>query len=439
MDVGIGWEEDGMVVGDNAERRDVVAFYALTAFAALMYAVPQAWIPALAPLRPALLTSGLAAGLMALRRMGRAEPMFFDGARGAALLAFSGLALASVTWSVNPEVTRYTAIELLKLTAIYLTLVNVVTTPRRLAVMCGAVVLASLVTSHGVINTYLTGTPETLVEGYRARWVEVYADPNRSAMNLAVVVPIAVAFLANKGSGWVWRTVCAGAVVLAVVAIVCTFSRGGFIGLSIAMAIWALREQKKLRSVLIGVALALGLVLFAPKSFWQRNETVATFQEDASAMGRVYAWQVTSRISLDKPLLGVGAGSFRFAWPLYAPPEATRAYVAHNVFLDVIGELGWVGLLFFLIFAGGAAGGAFEASRSTRVGWLARGLAASMAGYLICQLSAGYILSAHLYVLFGLAACAQRIARTAGAEETVGVPVVKGQLAASWEGSNHAA
>src|SRR5688572_951288 len=120
-----------MGLGDKAERRDVVSFYALTAFAALMYMVPQAWIPALAPLRLALLTSGLAAGLMALRRVGRAEPLYFDGLRGVALLCFAGLALASMTWSVNPEVTRFTAIELLKLTAIYLTLVNVVTTPRR--------------------------------------------------------------------------------------------------------------------------------------------------------------------------------------------------------------------------------------------------------------------------------------------------------------------
>ncbi|WNG48613.1 polymerase [Archangium minus] len=428
-----------MGLGDNSERRDVVAFYALTAFAALIYMLPQAWIPALAPLRLALLTSGLAAGLMALRRMGRAEPLFFDGVRGVALLCFSGLALASVTWSVNPEVSRFTAIELLKLTAIYLTLVNVVTTPRRLAVVCGAMVLASIVTSYGVIQTYLTGTPETLVEGYRAHWVEVYADPNRSAMNLALVVPLAVAFLARKESGWLWRAACALAVVLAVVAIVTTYSRGGFIGLSVAMAIWAMREQRKLRSVLLGVALALGLAVFAPKSFWARNETVATFHEDASAMGRVYAWQVTSRISLDKPLLGVGAGSFRYAWHLYAPPQATRAYVAHNIFLDVIGELGWVGLLFFLVFAGGATGGAFEASRNPRLGWLARGLAASMAGYLICDLFSGYILSSHLYVLFGLAACAQRIARAQEAEESANIPEVKGRLLAGLEGSNNAA
>lgn len=428
-----------MGLGDNAERRDVVAFYALTAFAALMYMVPQAWIPALAPLRLALLTSGMAAGLMALRRVGKREPLFFDGIRGASLLCFSGLAMASVTWSVNPEVSRFTAVELLKLTAIYLTLVNVVTTPKRLAMVCGAMVLGSIVTSYGVINTYFTGTPQTLVEGYRAHWVEVYADPNRSAMNLALMVPLAVAFIARKESGWLWRTACLVAVALATVAIVFTYSRGGFIGLAVAMSIWAMREQKKLRSVLLGMALALGLVLFAPKSYWERNETVATFHEDASAMGRVYAWQVTSRISLDKPMLGVGAGSFRFAWPLYAPPEATRAYVAHNIFLDVIGELGWVGLLFFLVFAGSATGGAFEASRNSRMGWMARGLAASMAGYLICDLFSGYILSSHLYVLFGLAACAQRIARALEVTEPASVPEVKGRLVAGLEGSNNAA
>jgi O-antigen ligase len=427
-----------MELGDKAERRDVVAFYALTAFAALMYMLPQVWFPALAPLRLALLASGLAAGLMALRRLGRAEPLQFDGIRGGALLAFSVLALASISWSVNPEVSRTTAIELLKLTAIYLTMVNVITTPRRLAAVCGAMVVGSIVTSYGVIDSHFTGTPETLVEGYRAHWVEVYADPNRSAMNIGIIVPLAVAFLARKESGWVMRSLSLLAIIVAAVAIVFTYSRGGFIGLTVAMAVWAMREKKKMRSVMLGIALAIGLAVFAPKSFWERNETVTELHQDASAMGRVYAWQVTSRMSLDKPLLGVGAGAFRYAWFDYAPPQATRAYVAHNIFLDVIGEMGWLGLLFFLVFAGSATGGAYEASRDPRMGWMARGLAAAMTGYLICDMFSGYILSAHLYVLFGLAASAHRIAR-AYALETERAADTKPAVVPGWEGSNHAA
>ncbi len=428
-----------MGVGEQGQQRDVLAFYALTAFAAVMYAVPGEWIEDLAPLRLALLTSGLAAGLMALRRLGRAEPIYFDGARGLALLAFSGLAFASVLWSVHPEVTRTTGVELLKLTAIYLTIINVITSGRRLAFMCAAMVLASVVTSVGVIDWYRTGVD--LVEGFRSRWVGVFADPNHMAMNMGLVVPLAVAFLARKESGWLLRGLCGAAAALAVVSIVLSHSRGGFIGLAVAMGVWAIREKRRLQAVVVGALLVVGLVMFAPESFWQRNETVTSFHEDASAMGRVHAWQVASRISLDKPLLGVGAGGFRYAWPLYAPPEATRAYVAHNIFLDVIGELGFVGLFLFLVFAGGAMGGAFEASRDKEMGWLARALAASMAGYLVCDLFSGYILSAHLYVLFGLAASAHRIAR-ARAEGASGVQrmaAAGGSSASAWEGSGHAA
>lgn len=298
-------------------------------------------------------------------------------------------------------------------------------------------VLASVVTSIGAINWYLVG--EDLVEGFRARWVGVYADPNHMAMNLALVVPLAVAFVARKSSGWLWRLACLTAAILAVAAIVVSHSRGGFIGLSAAMAVWAIREKRRIQAIVVGSLFVMGLLVFAPQSFWQRNETVAEFHEDASAMGRVYAWQVASRISLDKPLLGVGAGGFRYAWPMYAPPEARRAYVAHNIFLDVIGELGWVGLLFFMVFTGGAAGGAFEASRDKEVGWLARALSASVVGYLVCDLFSGYILSAHLYVLFGLAAAAHRVARASEALDRQWGPAPSEPVVATWEGSGHAA
>ena len=426
-------------VGVAQPQRDVYAFFALTAFGFVMYAVPGAWIPALEPLRLALLTSGVAAGLFALRRLGRAEPVYFDGARGWALLAFTALAVSSIAWSVYPDGSEEAAIELLKLTAIYLALVNVVTTPRRLTVLAGALVLGSLVTSWGVIQWHAAGVD--MVEGYRSRWVGVYADPNRTAMNVGIVVPLCAAFLARKNGGWLFRALCMLAMGLAVTAIVLTYSRGGFIGLCVGMGLWVAREHgRRVQGAVVAALLFVSLAVFAPQTFWARNETVGEFHQDASAMGRVHAWQVASRISLDRPLLGVGLGGFRYAWSQYAPPEARRAYVAHNIFLDVIGELGWLGLAAFLVFAGGAAAGAFEASRDRDLGWLSRGIAASVAGYLVTQLFAGYVTSAHLYVLFGMAACAQRIARAstaaAPAAEAAPAPAAPG---VAWEGSGHAA
>src|SRR5690606_14857207 len=129
-----------------------------------VYTVASAWIGGLAWFRPALVTSALAAVLMLLRRIGRAEPLFLDGGRGLALLGFVALCLLSTGWSVTPEVSLETGLELVKLAAIYFTVVNVVTTPKRLVVLCAALVLASTVASVGVIQWYLRG--EDLVEGF---------------------------------------------------------------------------------------------------------------------------------------------------------------------------------------------------------------------------------------------------------------------------------
>lgn len=398
--------------------RDRWAFVFLVAFGVVVYSVPSAWIPGFEELRPALVTSAVAAGLMILRRIGKAEPFILDGRRGLALLGFVALCMASTAWSIAPEVSRMTGIELIKLAAIYFTIVNVVSTPKRLMIFCAALVLASMVASVGVIQVYLSG--EDLVEGYRARWYGVYADPNHMAMDLGLIVPIAVAFVGRRQNPMWLRALCVVAMALAVTAVVFSHSRGGFIGLCLGMVIWALRENRRLKSMLLAGAFGIGLLLFAPSSFWERNETVTTFEEDVSAMGRVHAWEVAAGISRDNPIIGVGAGGFRYAWPLYAPPEATHAFVAHNIFLDVVAETGWLGLLLFLVFMASAVGGAFAAGSHPEHGWLARGIAAACALYLMCDLFSGYILSAHLYMLCAIAACAARlIPATATAEETL--------------------
>ncbi|MGA9524146.1 MAG: O-antigen ligase family protein [Myxococcaceae bacterium] len=395
--------------------RDRVAFGALTAFAVVMYTIPSEWIPALAPLRLALTSSVLAAGLMLVRKLGSREPFFFDGLRGLSLILFGLIAFLSVNWSVAPEVTRGHSQEVLKLVAIYLTMVNVITTPARLIIFSGAMVLASIVTSWHVIDVYNSGID--LVEGYRARWLGVYADPNHMAMDIGLVVPIAVSFMLRKKNPW-WMRLGAGvSAALAVTSIVYSHSRGGFIGLCAAMAMWIfLEKSRRLQSLVVAGLLFLCLLLFAPSSFWTRNETVADFEADASAMGRVYAWETAGEMSANNPLLGVGAGAFMYAWPLYAPLEAPTALVAHNVYLDVVGELGFIGLFFFLIFSGGASGAGFTATKSAEHAWLMNGISAAVTGYLVCNLFSGYTISAHLYVLFGLAACAERVVRLRSTE-----------------------
>lgn len=395
---------------DTQRTGDRLAFGLLVVFGVLMYAIPSEWIDSLSDIRLALFTSAAAMGLMVMRRLFKLQPFYLDGARGLALIAFTGLGVASISWSVYPEGARFSSGELVKSLAIYLTMINVVTTRRRLIVLCAALVFASVVTSIGAINWYRAGV--NLVETYRTRWLGVFSDPNYLAMNVGVMVPLAVAFALRRGSSWAFRIACATAGVLALITIVLSHSRGGLLGLATAMVVWAFREKRRLQAIMLGVGLMIGLLLFAPGTFWQRSESIGGFREDASALGRIHAWEVGVKMNMDHPLLGVGVGSFLYAWPLYAPSTAKVAHVAHNVFLDIVAELGFIGLLLFLVFLGGAAGGAFQAVRDPHMAWLTRAIAASVVAYLTCSLFlSGYSLSAHLYMICGLAACADRITR----------------------------
>jgi O-antigen ligase len=57
---------------------------------------------------------------------------------------------------------------------------------------------------------------------------------------------------------------------------------------------------------------------------------------------------VLDGIVAERPLTGVGAGAFLPAWGRYAPLEAGgRRYVAHNVPLEIMGELGIPALVLF--------------------------------------------------------------------------------------------
>src|SRR4051794_26523503 len=213
--------------GKGTDRKDVFAFAATVAFAVCMYTVPAEWITGFQALRPALVTSSLAIGLMLTRRLGLRERFHLDGIRGAALIVFVVVASLSMIWSIAPAESRGASVELAKLALFYFTVVNVVSTSKRMYALFIAILIASLVTSIGTIHWYLGG--QDLVEGYRARWYGVYADPNRMAMNMLICIPIAAAVVARKENAWYCRALALVAGALAVVCIVISHSRGGAI------------------------------------------------------------------------------------------------------------------------------------------------------------------------------------------------------------------
>lgn len=414
-----------------AERRDRWAFLLLAGFCVQVYAAPAEWIPAFVPLRLALSLSFGALGLLLLEHLGRRIPLHWDGVRGGALVALLVWAAASHLWSLDPAATDTWLVLVVKVAVAWFLVVNLATTPRRLAILCLCLVAGAIVTAGGGILRYLSG--DELSQGFRTLWLGAYGDPNYLAEYLALTVPLAVAFIARPGMRWSIRLLCGVSVLLTVTCIVLTFSRGGFLGLVFGGLVWAVRERaQRAKALVLSALLAVGVAIFAPATYWERNDTLEEFQEDQSAQGRVHAWQVASSANLEHPLRGVGGGAFREAWALYAPPEVREhPLVAHNIFLDTLAELGWVGFFLFLTFAGSATGAVFRAGRDPEIGWLARGIGASVAGYLLCNCFSGSLAAPHLFVLFGLAGATERVAER---EDLLEAGEARPVMAASWGG-----
>jgi probable O-glycosylation ligase (exosortase A-associated) len=136
---------------------------------------------------------------------------------------------------------------------------------------------------------------------------------------------------------------------LSTVAIFGTQSRGAFLGLG-AMATWLILKSRKRFMILvlaiIGVVVA---VSFMPQSWHDRMETIRTYKQDASAMGRINAWHFAFNLAKDHPILGGGYESFRpDLFAIYAPnPE--NVHDSHSIYFGVLGEHGFVGLSLFLL------------------------------------------------------------------------------------------
>jgi O-antigen ligase len=383
-----------------SERWSRLAYGAALAFVANLYASPAFyWPDVFEKARLGVVTSAVCALAVLMHRITSGRPLRLGGPAAGFLLAYMAMIPLSLAWTISPDRTWEAVFDIGKLLVVYVALLNALDTPGRVRGFLVVGALATLAPSLGGIQRWLEG--DALVEGYRTAWRGNYADPNRLAMGLVLFLPAAILLASRVRRPWL-RALLLFAAAANVAAMVLTYSRSGSLALVAALLLTFLRGRAKGKGlVMAGVAL-LAVVALAPQTFWMRQSTIAEFEEDASFQGRERAYNMLQVIFDERPLRGVGAGAFLDAWTRYAPLKALGQHlIAHNIFMEILGELGIIALALFGIYcgwllwrlwrAGGEPGGA-----------AARALFAGLIGYLLCELVNGYTRSFNLYAAFGL-------------------------------------
>jgi O-antigen ligase len=385
------------------------AFGALVFFIFVVFACPGTVFPALAPFVPAkgialAAVAALAGSCLLYRRA-----LYGGGLVGAGLVAMLALAIASPVWSLWPEASTAEAIELAKYVTIALLIVNVVDSPTRLRAIFATIVVGAAIPAVGALRYYALG--EHLVEGNRAAWLSTFGNPDELAYYLVCAIPLALA-LREMSRNRAVRVGLHGLVAIFATAIFLSVSRGGMLTLGAVALLWWARELRRGRIgfyVLAGLLCALALV---PAHVWERAHTVVTWEDDPSAMGRIWTLQAGWKMFYAHPFLGLGAGTFMLAFPSYAPLAAAGGMAAHNSFVQVLAELGMGALAAFSC----ALAGAFAACRRAARSWPAfaapaAGVQAALLGFVMSSLTGGIALSWPLYWLLGLSAAMAATAR----------------------------
>jgi putative inorganic carbon (hco3(-)) transporter len=396
-----------------SHRWSGLAHLSALTFVVMLYSNPMYWWPWFERLRLGFTTMGLCAAAVLAHRLASGERIRIGGPGAVPLLLYLSFIPLSLAWTIDRPATLHAGVEGMKMGVVFLAVQNALDAPSRLRRFLLVAALASAGPALGGLWVYVND--DRLIEGYRTHWRGLYGDPNRLAMSLVAVLPFALyGVLAARRK--LARLLCAAAVAAQLTAIVLTHSRSGAVAAAVATLLFLLRGRQAARGAVVALALAMGLAVFAPESFWARSRTIADYAEDASVAGREHAWMVLGRIFDERPLTGVGAGAFLSSWGRYAPLEAGgRRYVAHNILLEIVGDLGIVAFGLFAAFVAWLQWRCWRAERDPLVGNEARAVFAALAGYLVCEMVNGYSLSWFLYFLFACAAAVVRLAQTRSA------------------------
>lgn len=171
-------------------------------------------------------------------------------------------------------------------------------------------------------------------------------DNNHLAVGLVVTLPMMYWLFTQARKKWL-RALIVFSALMTVVSIFGSHSRSAFLGIAAISVFLLLKSQHKFAVGAIGLIIAAALASFMPAEYWGRMETIKTYQDDASAMGRINVWHTAVNIANDRM---TGAG-FDYYGPRtfnrYAPnPEDIHA--SHSIYFQAIGEHGWIGFAMFV-------------------------------------------------------------------------------------------
>ena len=238
-------------------------------------------------------------------------------------------------------------------------------------------------------------------------------DNNDFALALNMCIPLLVYLAVSLPKRWM-RWGVGSLIPMTAMTVVFTHSRGGFLALAaLTLYILARSRQRVAGAIVISIAV-VGGTQFVSDDYIDRLGTIVNYEDDSSAQGRLNAWEASYHMANDYPIVGVGLDNFTLLFKEYAP-HPDDVHVAHNTYLQILAEAGYIGLILYLLLLAVALWTCESARYKAKIlgyAWAesgARYLSASLVAFMVGGM---FLNRAHfdlIYHIMILGACLLRI------------------------------
>lgn len=220
----------------------------------------------------------------------------------------------------------------------YVLLANAANTRERMQiVMATFTVCATVLAVHGIEQAELGigWTGIELSQGTRIQYVGIFNDPNDLGMLFVMCLPMAFYLSTRGGLMGLRRLFWWLIIALLLWGCYLTNSRGTLLALVAMLGVYVWRKRGIFTAGLLGAA-ALGGLMMLPSRLSEMEVS------EASAMGRVESWYEGIWMFVHNPIFGIGAGGY----------SDLHELTAHNSFVLVLAETGFVGFTIWLAIVG---------------------------------------------------------------------------------------
>lgn len=336
-----------------------LSFWALMAFTFILLISPQSSIPALAPFRIALLAAVLAVVTYVFDRFVRRQPIVQVTRELWIVILLVGWVILTIPLSHWPGGSvAYLTETYLKTLIVFWLLSHVVNTLPRLRHIAWGLSLMTVPLALGALSQFFSGDAlraglppgSVRIAGYDA---PLTANPNDLALMLNLILPLSIGlFFSNTQPAA--RAVLLGLIGLDMVAIVATFSRGGFLTLAVILVAYLGTIRRRGGGGWAFLALVLGLAvvpLFIP-GYTERLSTITTISADPTGSSQERWRDMLAALTymMYHPVVGAGIGMNALAMN---EMRGDTGREVHNVYLEYGMELGIPGLILFLLLLTG--------------------------------------------------------------------------------------